>query len=544
MLKKNFIKRLFIVLLVVVLVLVRQEAGFMSICGTTLTPEQINYELQHVIPQSATLQTLDYKTTLAVRVFIVSNGDGKLAINEDQIQTAISQLNKDFSPIKLGFEICNITYLNSDKLYSYDIAEEPLLSHYLQPNIINLFFVHDIVLSEPGNACGYTYYPIHKKDFIVLKGECCINNSTLSHEMGHYLGLYHTHEKGFGEELVDESNCYKTGDLLCDTPADPGLNGNLIDEDCNWKGILFDSKKQLYKPDLQNYMSYGRNECRKKFTKDQYNKMLEMYCNFKVHLQQLDVKFKMSDSLVFPNEAVTLSASGGSSYEWSNGDSTRTTVVFPTADTVITLKLSRPGNCNITRKFPIRVIPDSYLSGSDEVCIGEKVEVNVNSSRKGVSYQLRENGKKVGEPLEGNGGTITFTSSQLYKKTIFSVVACNSLQDCDFVLSDKHSVRVATIPTNIGNVYTVKANLPTDSSHYLVVKKSNKHSYYQLVVGKQTIGSRTKGTGKTLYFAIPKFAENTLVSLELSTSCAKKLLDKTFLIQENNKEVFEDSLIK
>ena len=543
MLKRTSIKRIIVFLLIVALVLARQEVGVMSSCGTTLSDEQINYELQHVVPQSPTLQKLAYKTTLAVRIFIVSNSDGQNAITEENVHSSIQRLNRDFEAIKLGFEICSITYLNSDKLYSYDIVEEPLLARYIQPNVINLFFVHDIVLAEPGNACGYTYYPVHKKDFIVLKGECCINNSTISHEMGHFFGLYHTHEKGFGQELANESNCFNAGDLLCDTPADPGAHGILIDEDCNFVSKIFDPNQQIYKPDMQNYMSYGRSECRKRYTKDQYNKMLEMYCNFKIHLQQLDVKFKMSDSLVFPNEAVTLSASGGTKYKWSNGDSARSTVIYPKSDTIITLELNRPGNCNITRKFPIKVIPDSYLSGSDEVCYGQSVEVHVNSSRKGVTYQLRQNGKKIGAVVEGNGETITLISNKLYQNTEFSVIACNSFQECDFVLSDKHYVEVATIPKNIGNVYTVKANLPTDSSTYLVVKNSNKHCFYKMTLGKESTGIRTKGTGKTLYFAIPKSNESILIGLEVSTSCMKKRLDKTFLISPpiSNEGVFSDS---
>ena len=544
-LKKNFIKRFFVFLLVVVLVLVRQEAGFRSICGTTLSKEQINYELQHVVSQSPTLQKLDYKTTLDVRVFIVQNSEGKTAITEEQVMKALAQLNIDFSPIRLGFEICQITYINNDKLFAYDIVEEKLLTPYLNENSINIFFVHDISLNEPGNACGYTYYPVHKKDFIVLKGECCINNSTMSHEMGHFFGLYHTHERSFGQELVDESNCFKSGDLLCDTPADPGMHGIMIDENCNWTGQIFDYNKQLYKPDLQNYMSYGRSDCRKKYTKDQYNKMVGMYCNFKTHLRQLDVKFKMSDSLVFPNEAVTLSASGGTEYRWSNGDSSRTTVIYPLSDTIVSLTLSRPSNCNIVKNFPIKVIPDSYLSGKDEVCYGNTVDVHVNASHKGVTYQLRQNGVKVGKVIEGNGETITLKSHKLYKKTEFSVVACNSFQECDFVLSDKHTVKVASIPDNIGNVYTIKSNTVSDSSNYLVVKNSNKNCYYKMMINNEGFGKRFKGNGKTLYFNIPPIIQSTVVGLEISTSCLQKVIDKTFLlypIVEPSTDVFLDSV--
>ena len=48
--------------------------------------------------------------------------------------------------------------------------------------------------------------------------------STVAHEMGHCLGLYHTHN-GTGDnngtpELVNGSNSSTAGDYITDTPAD------------------------------------------------------------------------------------------------------------------------------------------------------------------------------------------------------------------------------------------------------------------------------------------------------------------------------------
>ncbi|MBC6401121.1 MAG: hypothetical protein GDA37_08945 [Ekhidna sp.] len=71
-----------------------------------------------------------------------------------------------------------------------------------------------------------------------------IYTPTSAHELGHCLGLYHTHkglayrERGCAE-AIDGSNCNTCGDLVCDTPAD---NGKV-----NTNG---------YMPDLTNIMSY------------------------------------------------------------------------------------------------------------------------------------------------------------------------------------------------------------------------------------------------------------------------------------------------
>lgn len=44
----------------------------------------------------------------------------------------------------------------------------------------------------------------------------------LAHEWGHVLGLRHTHEQIWGAEWESPQDCDVNGDLLCDTPPDPG----------------------------------------------------------------------------------------------------------------------------------------------------------------------------------------------------------------------------------------------------------------------------------------------------------------------------------
>ena len=60
----------------------------------------------------------------------------------------------------------------------------------------------------------------------MIKNDCTAaggNDTTLSHELGHYFDLYHTHETSFGTECPSGSNCQSAGDMVCDTPADPNL---------------------------------------------------------------------------------------------------------------------------------------------------------------------------------------------------------------------------------------------------------------------------------------------------------------------------------
>ncbi len=82
---------------------------------------------------------------------------------------------------------------------------------------------------------------------------------TATHEVGHYLGLYHTFCGGCGSA----ANCYSTGDLICDT------NG----ESTATLGCpMFKSSCGNSDP-IHNYMDYTDDPCLWEFTPEQVNRV-------------------------------------------------------------------------------------------------------------------------------------------------------------------------------------------------------------------------------------------------------------------------------
>ena len=82
--------------------------------------------------------------------------------------------------------------------------------------------------------------------------------------MGHYFGLYHTFETDFGLELEDGSNCDVTGDLVCDTPADPYIHPDTMSKYVDGCTFIFmgkDANGAFYNPHTTNIMSYYPCEC-------------------------------------------------------------------------------------------------------------------------------------------------------------------------------------------------------------------------------------------------------------------------------------------
>lgn len=98
--------------------------------------------------------------------------------------------------------------------------------------------------------------------------------TTLSHEIGHYLGLCHTHQASEDALVVEDpetgeacsETCALEGDGICDTPRDPGPPSCTSAEGCL---VTCERGEQ---PDVANLMSYYPT-CRNTFTAEQARTM-------------------------------------------------------------------------------------------------------------------------------------------------------------------------------------------------------------------------------------------------------------------------------
>ncbi len=125
-----------------------------------------------------------------------------------------------------------------------------------------------------GIVLGYATLPFAtsaSKDGIVIIssrvgtiGTSSLGNAgrTLTHEVGHWLGLLHPFQDGCG------SNCSSTGDRVCDTPpvSDPSFGCPTSNNTCN-----NDSPNEVDM--VENYMDYANGTCANAFTKGQISVM-------------------------------------------------------------------------------------------------------------------------------------------------------------------------------------------------------------------------------------------------------------------------------
>tara|TARA_Y100001968_G_C19453572_1_gene770480 strand:- start:5608 stop:6741 length:1134 start_codon:yes stop_codon:yes gene_type:complete len=273
-------------------------------CGTEVS-EKDKVFIQHFINEikfRKQFQTpLD--SIVPVKFHIVGYNNGADMIDSVSVFNELNSVNSFYSSAGIRFQHCGpIDYIQDSEYALFEkINDETLCDITDIVNVLNIYFVprlYKISSGDTVNLCGYAYLTGVNLNRIVMKNSCSTNGSTLSHEIGHYFSLFHTHSSSNGAELVNGSNCTTAGDLFCDTPADPGLSSSTVTSSCIYVGNEQDANGDFYSPDVNNFMSYSRKSCRDFFSNEQLTRMNDYFVGYRNYLL---CPFDIDSSLVSEN---------------------------------------------------------------------------------------------------------------------------------------------------------------------------------------------------------------------------------------------------
>jgi len=242
---------------------------------------------------------------IPVKIWVYHNDDGsKAALSEDEALLLFNEVNRCYANSNTGIQFylkCGIEHVHSTKFNTIDNDNEfdQMIDTYRESYAHNWHLIYNTTTGWAGKGV----FPWKKNNFsFAVRFGGSLSDAlmkTTVHEIGHTLGLLHTHEntRGMGNYNGDAAKCFQesvsrtrtqgigcvftigkkkceiNGDALCDTEAAPNTKNKIqiiVDSNCNYTDGGTDNWGDAWDPPVENYMSYlSVSTCRSKFTSGQ-----------------------------------------------------------------------------------------------------------------------------------------------------------------------------------------------------------------------------------------------------------------------------------
>ena len=198
-------------------------------------------------------------------------------VDASQITAQIDVLNAAFRGAGYSFYLAQLNYVQRNNWFRACYGAERPMKRALTVDTANTLNIY--TCKPSGNILGFAYLPWSYPEDHYLHGVVALYSSlpdgsaapynlgdTITHEVGHYLGLYHTFQGG----------CQEPGDYAADTAAEatPAYGCPTGRDTCPSAG----------EDPIQNFMDYVDDFCMDEFTDDQGTRMNESVSLYKPSL--------------------------------------------------------------------------------------------------------------------------------------------------------------------------------------------------------------------------------------------------------------------
>ncbi len=513
---------------------------------------------------------------LPVVVHIIHNG-GAENISDTEVQTGIDNLNEAYANtgyydpstgVNTGIQFClaqrtpngnattgitrtksSLTNLNAN---SQDLALKNL-ERWDPKHYINIWLVKSICRGSNCSVIGYAYLPpAHgtKRDGLVVEAGYFARTKSSSavqiHEMGHYLGLFHTFQGG-----CKNDNCLTDGDKVCDTPPDNSTFRVKCGEDFNSCSTDVNSGFATDQNDMYwNYMDYGDLNCYSAFTEGQRKRMVFTIQEIRKSLldskaclspcsSDLIANFTSLRDTILVGEITNFnnqSSANASIFSWEINSKT------VSSDKDLTYQFKETGTFTVTLKaYNSDKSCYDFINKTIVVICGAEAGIDVDKtsvlSGETVSFKSKANGSYsyswyIGNTLIGTGQQIDHI---FYDEGVYTIelIVSSGQWGC----SDTAKVDIiVTCP--VESDFSTSSFFPHKDSLVIFTNNSiNATNYVWEINGVKL------STGKNFSYVFTDAGEYTVCLIAKNGDCEKKYCKQIFVLDENTNDC-EDVYLK
>ena len=272
-----------------------EEIGFCLFDANSIEPNQYQCNPNPNFSYSTDPKDLQSFPELIIPVVFwgINRTDGSHdnALTNTKASEAVQLLNSAFEIMNICFELKDIKQIKDSEIYwtvYYKFNKHIKKNYRVTHKDLNIYVPYRFT-NNNNNLRGGKWSP-NQLSVNMLN----YNTGILPHEVGHILGLLHTHtgatavncEHVTRDENNPDYNAKCAGDRVTDTNATPKLYGkfHLINDNCEYEGNLKNCKGEMYQLtelDVRNFMAYTQHSCRSVFTIGQGIRVREFIRNSK-----------------------------------------------------------------------------------------------------------------------------------------------------------------------------------------------------------------------------------------------------------------------